>query len=120
MLLNTSTDSYDMTSTDLLQCGRIMYHEKIQMVRNASDGKLAASFNTSFTFSFPTQYWNGSGIGVGMAFTFSPRPTLSTSEQLNRPGYGVCVFDYFDTNVLNNVFAVKFASVEALFDYDPS
>lgn len=110
---NSSLQTYDMNyrsyETGLLdqECGRILYKDRVRLLDKHSNR--AASFNTSFTFSFLQQDVNSTTCGAGMVFTFVGSQNITATEYTRR-GKGMCVFDNADTASTNHVFAVKFDS----------
>ncbi|KAG0582652.1 hypothetical protein KC19_3G075300 [Ceratodon purpureus] len=120
---NGSLESYDVnynafvTGNQEQRCGRVLYKDRVRMV----DKKLAraASFNTSFTFSFLQTNPKFNICGSGMVFTFTGSSDF-TATQKSRRGKGMCTFNPDDKDASNRVFAVKFDSSLSPEFSDPS
>ena len=86
-------------------CGRVVFKQPIHMVDKAS--ATAASFNTSFTFSYTTLRNNSAMCGSGMLFMFSVNSNVTASET-TLAGGSLCELNYTNPNL--RIFAVEFDS----------
>ena len=90
-------------------CGRVVYHDKVRMLDNATG--TAASFKTAFTFSF-LSFTTDLYCGDGMVFSFykdsdigDPKPggaggyfcVFNTSAYSTEPVFAVEIDSYYNT-----------------------
>ncbi|KAB5520063.1 hypothetical protein DKX38_024382 [Salix brachista] len=91
--------------------GQAFYYKPIQMLNTSSNSSPnASSFSTTFVFQIVSPKGKG---GFGLAFTLAPSNQLPGAES----GHYLGLFNSSnDGNILNNIFAVEFDTVNGLND----